>query len=399
MGIEIRPIEEQELEQWLRVSYRGFGVHLTDAEMVLRRPTVEVDRALAAVEDGLIVGTTLAHSLQMTAPGGRLATPVVDAVTVQPTHRRRGILTQMIARQLRDFHERGEALSALVASESSIYGRFGFGIGSPREDWTIARAHTAFADPAEPPGHVRFVDKEEAREMLPAVYDRVCTARNGMISINEALWDHAFADPEHSRGGATASFYVTYEEDGRCDGFAAYRMNHGDGTLRVDELYAATDNAYGSLWRYCLHVDLVSSIRAMARVVDEPLPWMLADPRRLERSVRDQMWLRLVDVRAALSSRRYMQSGRVVLEVQDTFCPWNDGRIELEGGPAGAECHPTQASLDLSLSAADLAAVYLGAVRFRTLAHAGRVEEHTPRALQLADTMFATPSQPWTPRL
>ena len=220
-----------------------------------------------------------------------------------------------------------------------------------------------------------------------------------MISINDAFWDLGFADLEQWRGGATASFFVTYEEEGRCDGFASYRMNHSDGTLRVDALLAATDNAYGSLWRYCLHVDLISSVRAMMRAVDEPLPWMLADPRRLERSVRDQMWLRLVDVRAALSNRRYVQSGRVVLEVQDPFCPWNEGRIELEGGPAGAECLPTQASPDLSLSAADLAAVYLGAVRFRTLAQAGRVEEHTPRALQLADTMFATLGQPWTPRI
>ena len=168
-------------------------------------------------------------------------------------------------------------------------------------------------------------------------------------------------------------------------------------TVVVKELVAATDEAAGALWRYCFDLDLMTDVEAPARPVDDPLPWMLADPRRLERSVRDAIWLRLVDVVAAMKARSYSCAGKLVIEVSDSVCPWNEGRVEIDAGGEGSGCRRTQASPDLVLSVGDLASAYLGAASFATLAHAGRVDERTTGSLRLADEMFATGVAPWNP--
>ena len=395
MDLELRPIGPEEYEMWQRRIYRAFGGHVTDLFLNASRSSVDVDRTVAAFDDGDIVGTTFSHRLEMTTPGGSAVVATIDDVTVQPTHRRRGILTRMMERQLRGFHEREEPLAALRASESVIYGRFGFGVGALREDWTIERQYTAFARPHERTAHIRFLDKAEALAVYPGVTDRAFEGRPGYVKGNESLWELYLSDFDRGIENPYGLFFVVYEEDGRVDGYASYRIE--DGTLKVRDMATVTEAAHASLWRHCFDVDLVSSTEAERRPVDDPLPWMLADPRRLKRTVYDDLWLRLVDVRVALASRRYAQIGRLVIELSDLVCPWNEGSFELDGGPDRAECLPTDAEPDLALSAGDLAAAYLGGVRFSTLARAGRVEERTQGALRLADSMFATVLQPWFP--
>ena len=165
----------------------------------------------------------------------------------------------------------------------------------------------------------------------------------------------------------------------------------------MNELMAVTKEANAALWRFCFDTDLVTCAEAERRPVDDPLPWMLADPRRLRRSTRDGLWLRLVDVSAALQMRNYMESGRLALEVRDEVCPWNAGRFDLETSPEEAACHSTSTAPDLTITVAALASTYLGTVSFSALARAGLVEEQTPGALLRADRMFAVHQQPWTP--
>ena len=179
------------------------------------------------------------------------------------------------------------------------------------------------------------------------------------------------------------------------DGYVTYRTNRP--ILVVNELMAATREASAALWRFCFDMDLITSTEALKRPVDDPLPWMLADPRRLERWIRDGMWLRLIDVVAALKLRRYMRSDGLLLEVRDELCPWNNGRFELEGSSEGAACRASSSSPDLLLAVSALASAYLGTVSFSTLAQAGLVDERTPGALLRADRMFAVQHQPWTP--
>jgi predicted acetyltransferase len=208
-------------------------------------------------------------------------------------------------------------------------------------------------------------------------------------------WEQASQAPEHRQGGPGGLFYLAYTEDGRVDGYATYRISGA--TLTVNELMAATKPANTALWRFCFDVDRVSGTEALRRPVDDPLPWLLADPRRLQRSPRDGMWLRVIDVAAALELRSYSQSDRMVLEVQDELCPWNNGRFELEGSAEGAVCRATDSAPDLAIAVSALASAYLGAVSFTTLAQAGLAQEHTPGALGRADRLFAVQHQPWTP--
>ena len=150
------------------------------------------------------------------------------------------------------------------------------------------------------------------------------------------------------------------------------------------------------LWRYCFGIDLMTEIHGFNQPTDDPLPWRLEDPRRLERTLFDHTWLRLVDARAALQARSYAEPGRLNFRLYDEFCHWNDGAYTLEADPSGADCAPTGANPAIALSASDLAAVYLGGTSFGALARAGRVEELESGALSLADTMFRTERAPWS---
>ena len=395
MDFEIRPIVEEEYEPWLRAIDLGFGSHLREADVPRLRRTFKMDRTVAAFDDGRPVSGAHSYPLEMMVPGGSLVIAGVNAVAVQPTHRRRGILTGMMAHQLRDLHERGEALAALFSAESAIYGRFGYGAATFYEGWTIDRQHTAFARTHEADGRTAFVAPEEMRKVFPDVYRRATERRPGALQLPDYAWDDRAEDLEHHRGDRSASFYVVYERDGGVDGYVSYRLQGP--TVHVSELMSTSLEAHAALLSYCFGIDLRSTVKAPTRPVDDALPWMLADPRRLQRSLHDGMYLRLVDVAKALPARDYSRQGSLVLEVSDSFCPWNEGRFELEAGPEGAECSPTSASPDLLLSASDLASVYLGTVRFTTLASAGRIEERSPEALQRADAMFATELAPWCP--
>ena len=392
---EIRPVHDDEYEALARAMSLGFGPGWSESITAMWRRPLEPDRTIAVLEDGQIVGGAAAYSLTMTVPGGELPTSALDNVSVQPTHRRMGGLKGMMEHLLSDMHERGEPLSSLRASETTIYGRYGYGVATLAEHWSIEGRHPAFRRPVEYPGRLRFLTKEEARQAIPGIVERACSSRPGYTNTKDGLWDAIFADPELWRRGASAMLYVVYEEDGRSDGYVAYRLK--DGKVVVDKLISATDDAHAALWGYCFGVDLMTGVEAGSRPVDDPLPWMLADRRVLKRSVQDQMWLRLVDVRAALAGRRYSEEGRLVLDVKDESCPWNQRRLELDGGPDGAECKASSAAPDLSLQASTLSTAYLGAVPMSTLAHAGMVEEYTAGALARADRMLSTEVQPWWP--
>jgi predicted acetyltransferase len=166
--------------------------------------------------------------------------------------------------------------------------------------------------------------------------------------------------------------------------------------LDVEELVALNEDAYASLWRLCFDTDLIGRVEGWKRPADDPIVHMLAEPRALQLKYRDGLWVRLVDLEPALEARRYGTEGRLVFEVRDAHCPWNEGRIELDGGPEGARCRPTGAEPDLVVDVADLGATYMGGVSFDVLARAGRVLEEEPGTLQRADAMFGWRPGPWT---
>jgi predicted acetyltransferase len=396
MDLEIRAITPEETEGFIRATSMAFGQPPSDEDLAKRPSMKEFDRSLAAYENGSMVGGAHSRSFRMNVPGGELATAGVLDVTVASTHRRRGILTALMVDQLKGVHDRGEPLAALTASESVIYGRFGYGIATVHEKWSVERPYTAYAMPYELGGRLEFVEPKQMRATFPEVYRRATASRPGTIERPADMWDWIVTDYPPDRGGASAYFHVAYYgTGGNLDGYVSYRIN---GTsLSVGELISTTDEAHAALWRFCFDVDLMSATGANQRPVDDPLPWMMAETRQLKRTPYDGLWVRLVDLPAAMTGRTYSSEGRLVLEVRDEYCPWNDGRYVLDGGPEGATCRPTDMKPDLALSAADLAAAYLGTVSFTTLFHAGRVEQVSEGALALGDTMFATALKPWCP--
>ena len=392
--LEMRTVTPEEFVQWVRVESRAYGNRL-DVDPEVLRPHFDLDRSIAVFDQGNIVGGAHSHRLEMSIPGASAVTAGVANIAVQPTHRRRGVMTRMMHHQINDIHERGEPLAALFAAESIIYGRFGYGVGSFREQWMIDRQYNGYARPYESPGRIVFVDPVDITKEFPEVFRRCTADRPGVFQRALHQWERDSQAPEHRQGGPGGLFYAAYEDGGRVDGYATYRT--AGATLVVNELMAATKEANTALWRFCFDMDLISCTEALKRPVDDPLPWMLAEPRRLQRLTRDGLWVRLIDVAAALMLRRYVQSDRLVLEVRDELCPWNEGRFDLEGSSVGATCRASSSSPDLVLAVSDLVSAYMGTVSFSTLSQAGLVDERTTGALLRADRMFAVRYQPWTP--
>ena len=404
MSLDIRAISPEEFPAYVKANSTAFGYEPVAERLEDAKTLLEFDRTLAAFEGDEIVGTTAIFSFDTTTPGGAVPTAGVTWVSVRPTHRRQGILTHIMRRQLDDVRERGEPIATLWASESVIYGRFGYGLAAEALDLEIEREHTRLERTAEAYGRCRLIDTEEALRSWPRVYERVLATSPGMYSRSETWWKHKTLSQFDFGRPVGARFLVQYEEDGEPLGYARYRVK-GDsqlgipnGSVIVQELMAATDGAYAALWQYLFGVDLVATVQGQLRRVDEPLLWMLADPRRLIRRRVDALWVRIVDVPAALEGRRYGAEGSVVFDVRDSFCPWVAGRYELEAGAEGARCRPSTAEPDVVLSAADLGAAYLGGVRLATLRRAGRVEGDAP-ALARADAMLSWDPLPWCPEV
>lgn len=404
MSLDMRPITQDEFPDYLRALEIAFGSSIPDEDIEAERATFEADRSLAVFDRDRIVGTAGAYSFRLTVPGA-LEIPVagVTMVSVLPTHRRSGILRQMMQRQLDDVQSRGESMAVLLASESVIYGRFGYGLATTNLGLTIERPYNSFTRPIETPGQCTLMPASEAITVLPEIYERVRLLQPGAINRSPEWWEQYMRDPERHRDGLSPRFYVAYQNTaGMVDGYVTYRVKNDWGpggpnnTLVVFELITATSEARSALWQYCMNVDLIRTVEARSCPVDEPLRWMLADPRRLHVTrYSDWLWARLLDIPTALSARRYSTNGDIVFQVVDHFRPQNDGCYSLAGGPDGAECTPTGQSPDLALHVSDLGAAYLGGVSFCTLARAGRVSELTPRALRRADALFTWDPAPW----
>jgi predicted acetyltransferase len=402
MPIEIRPYAG-DVGTLIQAIMVPFGWEPHDEDIAVFAPTVELDRTLGAYDADRLVGTASAFSLRVAVPGGgELPMAGVTMVGVLPTHRRRGILRQMMRRQLDDVRDAGEPLAGLWASEGAIYQRFGYGLAAFGARFEIEGRRAAFRSAHRPSGTMRLVTRDEAAATFPSVFDAVWHARPGSLARSETWWRaEFFHDPEHQRRGGSSASYVLHETDGRTTGYARYRLypewdeRGPKSALEVHEAIGVTPAATLDLWRYLLDVDLVATIRSRNLPVDHPLLLAVAEPRRLGWGLADTLWLRVVDVPGAVSGRGWAADGSLVMELTDEFCPWNHGRWELtvEGGHGSAM--RTDRAADLGLDAADLGAAYLGGVTLSALADAGRVSEISAGAAARADAMLEVPLAPW----
>lgn len=406
-GHELRVLRPQDWERWYATLLRAFGgAEESDEERALWRRLTEYDRFLGVWDGDAVVGTTGAFSFRMTVPGGALVPAAgVTMVGVAATHRRRGVLTSMMRRQLDDIRRWGEPLAVLTASEPAIYGRFGYGAASAQ---LAAEIDTGRVTLSVPDGtddvRLRYADPAEVLRACEAVYARLVPGRPGMLARHRPGWERVgLLDPESERDGASALQCVLAERGGEAVGFARFRVKLGwgtsghDGTVILQELYGVDPAAQAALWRFLYGIDLTSTLVVRGRPVDEAWQHQVSDIRRCRLRLRDQYYVRLVDVGAALAARTYQAPVDVVVEVSDAFCPWNEGRWRLSGDAKGASCERTSDAADLSLSVRELGAAYLGGVPLASLAAAGRVRELRGGALAEASLAFGSVVAPWLP--
>jgi predicted acetyltransferase len=401
VDVEIRQPPPEDFERHLRAVATVFGHDIEEADVERTRRIADFERALAAYDGNEIVGTAAALAFELAVPGGFAPAGGVTAVTVLPTHRRRGILTQMMRRQLDQLRERDEPVAILWASEGAIYGRYGYGLASMNARLDADRAVPWVDGPEE--GRLRLVDREEAARLFPAVYDRVRAGTPGFFSRSADWWEaRVLADISWRRRGGGPAFRVVLEVDGRPEGYAVYRVKPESAagipgsSLLVEEALGTGPEATRGVWRFLFGVDLVERVAARLLAPDHPLRLLVSEPSRLRVSHGDGLWLRLVDVPRALVARGYAAEGTLDLELADDFCPWNSGVWRLEASPQGAHARRV-GDPHLRLGIGELASAYLGGFSFAELARAGRVAELRPGGLALADALFRTDRAPWCP--
>ncbi|MFI6563018.1 GNAT family N-acetyltransferase [Streptomyces sp. NPDC050534] len=408
--IDVRPITEAELPEWLRAVKTGFlqAPTVSDKELEARRERFEESRHLGAFDGGRCVATFRSFAQEVTAVGGTLvAADAISSVTVTATHRRRGLLTRMMSHDLAAAKERGDLVATLIAAEYPIYARYGFGPATSGAEWTVD-VPRAGLDPRwsgpDDGSRIDLVSAEDVRKLGPELHDRVRAATPGVVSRSDWWWRHNTGalrlDPKW-----TEPFYAVYRAaNGEVEGLAVYEVDDkwGDAmqpqdTATVRDLLAATQAAERALWHYLCSIDWVTRVKSGQRAPDDLLPLLLPDARAARiTSAGDWLWVRILDVVRALESRTYEGAGSLVLEVVDR-AGLTGGRYRLEASAQGASCTPTTESAELTLDVGDLARLWLGDESPARLVALGRVQEERAGAALVGDALLRTSRRPWCP--
>lgn len=366
------------------------------AERFARR--FEYERSRCAFEDGELVGTLGSFSLDMIVPGARVPCGGTTNVTVRPDRRRRGILTQMMKAHLDEARQHGDFITALWASDSEIYGRFGYGVASLRAWTTVQRPYVGFHRLAPALAPVQFVDANTARRLAPIVFNQI--DRPGMFARSDPWWDHRWHDEPEDRHGGLAFRYAVAGDLENPSGYIQYRTfpgnwesGHADQRIEVTEIFALTPEASAGLWSFVLNADLTAEIDSGLIPIDDPLFSLLAGPRRARARVSDQLYVRVVDPVKALEARRYSANGSLILRVSDRL-GYAEGTFRLTSDSGKGTFASTTSEPDIEMDVEDLGSVYLGRARFRELAAAGRLKGSN-ESLARADAMFSWFPAPW----
>jgi predicted acetyltransferase len=412
MVAEIRPIRPDESDEFLATLAVAAGRSVEAADAFATQLGAV---SLAAFDGGRMVGATGMEPVELTVPG---AVPVpagkIGLTGLLPTHRGRGIAGALIRRQLHDLYHQGMPLAVVTAAESHVPGRHGFSVATRAMSVTVDTRRPGYRPPDRDmmaaDRAVDLIPRAAAEDTLPLVYDRHRRNQVGQVSRSAPFWAGWFADrpalravPGDRGSPGDRVFAAAYGGSGAVEGYLSYRLAGGPlrerpvAALVVEDLIAVTDQARRALWAFCAGFGQAPELTAWNLPVDEPAGWLLPDPRDLRvYAVRPFLRLRLVDVPAALQARRYLVPDVLVLEVDDPVLPANTGRFRLAGGSAEVHCNRCAGPADLSLSVADLAAVYLGDTDLLTLGRAGRVRELSPGALARGSLLFSSRPAPWT---
>ncbi len=400
---EVERLSPADMEAFEAACHLAFHEVAHPEDIAMWQRVTDPARTVGVREDGELVATGAILRRELTVPGATLPVAGVSGIGVVAGHTRRGHLGKIMCRLLDDAHEAGETVASLWASEGAIYGRYGFGLAtrSVRYDLQVDRVALR-ADAPLPQAPVQALEPAAALERIRPLYDRVRTGVPGMLDRRGAWWEKRIHDPEHNRDGAgPLRAALQTGPGGEPAGYALFAAksgwdDHGPaGSVTVRELVAETPEAHAGLWRFLLGLDLVRSLQWRLAPDHAPLLHLAAGNDAINRRAGDGLFVRLLDVDAALSARAYATGVDLVLEVDDPYCPWNSGRHRLRDG----RCEPTDDPADLALGAEALGAIYLGGTPLTALAGAGRVRELREGALAEATTAFRSAVEPWCPEI
>lgn len=410
---DVRPVTPPELREWLRALNTGFlrAPTPSDEEVAGRSAYMDLSRTQGAFDAGRCVATFRSFAQELTVVGGAMVpTDAVTNVTVSPTHRRRGLLSRMMATDLAAAKERGDVAATLIAAEYPIYGRYGFGPAAWTTEWEIDVPRTGL-DPhrpvpsAEDGGRIDLVDGAEVRKLGQALHDRLRVRRHGVVTRGPRWWEQLTGEGLSPHDHWTEPFYAVYRGAyGTVDGMLVHSADDHWGDAKqplnratVRGLIAATPAAERALWHFLCSVDWITTIRTGHRAPDDLLPLLLPDPRAARVVTHaDFLWVRVLDVVRALEARVYAVPASLVLDIHDTT-GLASGRFHLDASPDGGTCAPTTRSADLAMDVRELGTLYLGDESVHRLADLGRVEELTPGAVALADSVFRAGRRAWCP--
>ncbi len=404
MDIEVRRTSKEEQARAIETCELAFGWNVRPDDMEAIQKTVEPERTFAAVEGDRFVGAGANYAFELTVPGGHIPAAGLTLVGVLPSHRRRGILSKLMREFLTDAHDRSEAVSVLWASESIIYQRYGYGLAARHMSIQAERAHMRFLDDSRSGETARLLTASEAVTELDPIYEKARSTRPGMFARSETWWrEHRLRDPEQDREGASPLWVVIIDIEDEPSAYALYRIkgNWEDGvprgTVQIAEAISTSSASAKALWRYLFGVDLIETVESHFMPVDSPLPLMVSDPRRIKVRISDCLWLRVVDVPAALRGRSYAAADRIGFEIRDDIFDDNAGIWTLDTTGSAEVSHDGTA--DLSMDVRDLGAAYLGGTTMTSLVEAGRATENTTGAATRFDAMFRSAQAPWCPEI
>lgn len=393
MDFPIRVGTLADMPEILRIDDVAFGHSSTEQELTDLLMVLDPTRFLIATDADSIVGMTADYLFSMAVPGGDLDLPGVTWVSVAITHRRRGILTALMAEQLRRYQADGYAAAVLTASEGGIYERFGYGPATEIRR-TVVNRRRARLRTAVDSTDVRVASPEEAQKLLPELYERWRRVTPGAVSRSEGWWQRSFLDREYQRDAMSGLFHLVHPE-----GYVSFRARsdwndgHPQHGLWISDYVMTSPAAHAALWQVLLGMDLYGDIEGYRIPLDDPLPYLLSDGREFRSaSLDDGVWVRPIHVDRLLAARSYAIDVEAVLEVSDPM--FGDGRYRLVAGPGGATCTRTDAHADVHLDVAALGSVYLGGHRMRRLAGAGRIAVADDALLTRLDRAFLADKAP-----
>ncbi|WP_372593469.1 GNAT family N-acetyltransferase [Actinotalea sp.] len=401
-GYRLVDLTEQDALEMMTLDAWAFAIPTDPATSAAGPLPVPWERARGVRDsDGALVASHSSYPYrEFPVPGARVPVAGLTWVGVHPASRRRGLLRSMIEDHMSRSLGRGEPVSALYAAEPAIYGRFGYGLAAHEVRLRLPR-RAALRDvegSAELTVRLEVADPELHGPTVAALHAAV--DRPGWADRDARQQAAFFHDPADERNGGEALRIAVVERQGTPLGYAFFRRHSSwehagpRGTVKVREVCVQEPAAARALWGVLLDLDLMATTEVMSLPVDDPLLGLLVDQRAAEPRWVDNLWVRVLDVRAALAARRYSAPVDVVLEVRDELLAANEGRWHLVGGPEGAEVTRTDRPADLDLDVRELGAVYLGGTSLSGLAAAGLVREHTAGAVHRSAVAFGWPVAP-----